>query len=198
MHRLGASRAVRTAAGANAGARSFVMDEKTRSEMRSLHLAEPGRWTAGALAARFGAPVENAAAVVRLARRRPAEVSEAAARVEAAWIDLSSGPRGRGRAHASPSPVAAVVAEPEPEEVMEEEEGDTVGTTPTADWARGKIAAGEVETVRKTTYAFIEAGKGVGAEERAVWMRDARTGKLRAPTKEERHVLLGLERVYPS
>lgn len=195
-----AAREASTAAGARAEAGSFVMDEKTRAEMRALHSAEPGRWTAGALAARFGAPVANAAAVVRLARRRPKAVSEAAARVEAAWIELAGGGRGRGRVQTRGAPTSAATApvEMSEEAVAEKEEGDAVGATATAEWAREQIAAGEVETTRKTTYAFIEAGKGIGVSERAVWLRDAKSGKLRAPSKEERHVLLGLERVYPS
>jgi hypothetical protein len=58
-------------------------------------------------------------------------------------------------------------------------------------WTRGLIADEDnLDVVRKTSYAFIEAG-APPSQSRAVWIRDGPTGKIRAPSDEERAHLLG-------
>lgn len=43
-----------------------------------------------------------------------------------------------------------------------------------------------LDHVRKTTFIFTEVGKGLTNKERAVWIREGATGKLRAASLEER------------
>lgn len=47
-----------------------------------------------------------------------------------------------------------------------------------------------VDAIRQTTYAFMEAGRAPG-EERAIWIRDGSTGRIRHPSDEERKHLSG-------
>lgn len=61
----------------------------------------------------------------------------------------------------------------------------------TGKWVQSLLAGeSHVEVSRKTSYAFIEAGVPETAH-RAVWIREGPTGKLRAPTDDERRHLLG-------
>lgn len=209
LHR--ATRASFARRGLAAPARA-VLDEKTKSEMRELHAADPTRWTAAALAARFGAPAENAKAIVRLAALRsrvPAADAEAATELERAWTQLGVPQRTSRARHAraattparpaSRAPAVAPAVEPEAAaeepDAMETAGGDGVGTTATAEWAREQIELGEIETMRASTFAFIEVGKGLEDHQRAIWLRDGRTGCLRAPSARERARLLDQRRV---
>lgn len=174
-----------------------VLDEKTKQEMWQLHEADPSRWTAAALAVRFGAAQENANAVLRLGALRtrlPEEHIEAANDLQRAWVELGalSGPTTRGTAVRNTIMVPSVQAEARLED---DENDDFVGTTETAQWAREVITREEFETLRKSTFAFIEVGKGLEDNQRAVWLRDGGTGLLRAPTKRERARLLDQRRV---
>ncbi len=185
------------------GVPATVLDEKLRGELRGLHESEPERWTATTLAARFGVARENVSAVLRLARLRKEmsdEHLESAKALENAWLELE--PRERRPITARPpipAPASAAEGETEDDEDFEDDEepDDYVGSTETADWVRGKIAEGKFETIRKSTFAFIEVGKGSNDENRAVWLRDGSTGLLRAPTKEERRSILRQPRIIP-
>lgn len=176
------------------------MDEKVKSEMRELHLSEPKRWTVGTLSARYKAPIENVRGVLRLARLR-ANLSEErvskASELENAWNELD-GRQFRKTTRVTVPDQVELEAEVEAGKKEGEDTSgvDVVGTTETAKWAREAIERGEYETTRKSTFAFIEVGKGLSDDDRAVWLRDGESGLLRTPADSaERSRILAQRRV---
>lgn len=102
-----------------------------------------------------------------------------------------------------------VVAEAEHGEPEEEEElvvvEKSVRKSRTAEWVEEFCKEAERDVSRRTTFAFIEVG-GKGKEggggmeevERAVWIREGESGKLRVAEEMERKVLLHKVRVVDS
>ena len=191
-----------------------VLDEKSKQEMRELHAEDAERWTPTALALRYSAYTENVKAVLSMASLRsriPDACAAAAAKLDDTWRELSAASKVPGRTIKHTVPVQPLpdsqagtkdetgsaqgaVTSTEQSDVSDEA-ADTVGTSVTADWAREQIARAEFETVRKSTFAFIEVGKGLEDAQRAVWLRDGRTGQLRAPSARERARLLDQRRI---
>lgn len=189
--------------------------QKTKEEIRALHGEDPARWSVASLAARFGAPEGNVAAIVRMGcKRRGGE--EAREALRAAWVRLpevsaSRGTRGARDLVGVPGPRAGrvesvgVAVEEEGEESMEEEaveeevEEDVdeaiVERSVTAQWVEQLCKTAPLDTPRRTTFAFVEVGKGLEDAQRAVWLREGETGRLRAASDPERGVLMGRSRI---
>lgn len=100
---------------------------------------------------------------------------------------------------------AAVAAEEgevemkEKEEVGEVEETKVVEKSRTAKWVEEMCENAALDVKRRTTFAFIEVGNSRDVEvERAVWMREGATGKLRMASEMERKVVSQQVRVVDS
>jgi hypothetical protein len=107
---LGVTRsfAARATSAAPVGAMRYL-PAKVVDEMGELHMSDPGRWTAAALSARFGAPPGAAAAAVTLAVRRQkngrGKIESCAALAEQ-WAKLAE-PGNTGRRRGRPDHVSA-------------------------------------------------------------------------------------------
>lgn len=104
-----------------------------------------------------------------------------------------------------PKGEAAAVAAQEGEvdakekEVGDAEEKKVVEKSKTAKWIEETCEKAALDVKRRTTFAFIEVGNSRDEEvERAVWMREGGTGKLRVANEMERKVLLQQVRVVDS
>jgi len=74
---------------------------------------------------------------------------------------------------------------------------EVVEKSVTAQWIESVCDHAARDVERRTTFAFIEVG-GKGAlnnVQRAVWLRDGATGKLRVANEDERDILIGNARV---
>lgn len=194
---------------------------KMKEEMKALHLEDGSRWSASTLAARFGARRENVAGLLKLvragrkdARRGGAEgerlekLREEAAR---AWREVKEGGGGGKRygrrlAEASRMEGEGVKVRKEEkqekegeQEVMEMEEQVVRRKSATAVWVEGLCERAEVDVKRRTSFAFIEVGGEKGEDvDKAVWIREGASGKLRVAEERERDVLLQKVRVVDS
>lgn len=174
--------------------RTSYITQKVKDEMAALAAEDGTRWTATTLAARFGAPAENVAALLALRRMRPKQEPEKLRQVRddvgRAWAGLVEVPGRRGGMLARAAEVVGEVdmdGETGDEVVVEEEvvEREKSGTMRLVEelCARGA----EKDVVRNTSFAFIEVGSG--DVERAVWVREG-SGELRLASESERKVLL--------
>lgn len=81
------------------------------------------------------------------------------------------------------------------EESQEEGEKRVLPKSRTAEWVESFCENAPRDVSRRTTFAFIEvAGKKGEEMERAVWLREGKSGVLRLARKEERDVLLSKAR----
>lgn len=197
-------------------ARLTYLPHKVKEEMAALHAEDSKRWNASTLSARYAAPRENVEAWLRLCKARQGreksegeEMTRLREQVGEAWGKLRESGDKRRVMRAGPTKKeesdVAVKSEEKGEEMEagleqpEEEPADEVKAevrkTRTAEWVERVCELGVRDVKRKTTFAFIEVGKEVGeGVQRAVWIREGSTGKLRVAVDREREVLLGRAR----
>lgn len=81
------------------------------------------------------------------------------------------------------------------EEAQEEGEQKVLRRSRTAEWVESFCENAPRDVSRRTTFAFVEvAGKKGEEMERAVWIREGKSGVLRVARREERDVLLSKTR----
>lgn len=194
---------------------------KMKEEMKALHLEDGSRWSASTLAARFGARRENVAGLLKLVRagrkeaRRGGEEGERLEKLREeaarAWREVKEGGGGGkryGRRLAAASTRegagAAVQREEKKKEGEQEAEQEMVEQvvrrkSRTAVWVEELCERAEVDVKRRTSFAFIEVGGEKGEDvDKAVWIREGASGKLRVADERERDVLLQKVRVVDS
>lgn len=194
---------------------------KMKEEVLALHEEDSNRWTATTLSARFGAPHDNIAALLSLGKLRQQQndrikkldqeqrkvIEDFRDKGIKAWSSLSSvspyTSAASRRRVAMPSKRedligkqnASVVTEEENDEVEVEVGDEEIKDTKKSMWyeyIEDNYDKVQTDSVRKTTFAFIEVGKKNKSQsniERAVWLRDGATGKLRLADMEEKKLL---------
>lgn len=204
-----------------------------KEEILELHEADQKRWTVTTLAARFGVPRENVAGLLKLGALRRLRLQaidnmdpetrktmeELRIKSVNAWNALPSPAPMIRRRISTPrakvdSQTAVVSSDPQSENKSDsdpsandqtaEEEENVKQKSPWAEYIEQNYGKLEDDTVRRTSFAFIEvAGKGgyrKGGDKiaRAIWIRDGSTGKIRMPDDEERSLLTNEVRVRDS
>lgn len=185
---------------------------KMKEEILALRAEDPTRWTATSLARRFSAPHENVVALLRLGELRAerdeyiASLPDAGTRATiermrsngtAAWSAICNVSAGRHRKPITkPSdsvPDISAVTDGEKAEDQETTEQQVqLDKSRWMEYIENNLDNVETDTVRKTSFAFIEVGKPKQQGklvQRAMWIRDGATGKLRMADEEEQKLL---------